>query len=148
MSKVRQFLKLLMPPIISKIREARLRNRHFLGPYATYEKALSQVKSDAFYGKVWQKHTNAKLLAPKKIEEHVLPQHQVVLAALISQLSLSGSSPGRPIKIVDWGGWGTSRRDYVRGFICGKTDVCRDRQRPIDRTREANPTDYQVCRFL
>ena len=148
MSRVRKFLKLMMPPIISKMREARLRNRHFLGPYATCEEALSQVKNDAFNGEVWERHTNAKLLAPKKIGEHVLPQHQVVLAALVSQLSVSGFSPDRPIKIVDWGGGGgTARRDYVGGFICGRTDVCRGRQRPIDRARKTGSTGHQVCRF-
>jgi hypothetical protein len=105
MSELRNFLKLMTPPIISKWRQTRLRNRQSLGPYASYEEALAQVKSDAFSGAVWEKHTHTKLLDPSSdIREKILPQHQVVLAALVGQLSISGLASERSLKVVDWGG--------------------------------------------
>ncbi len=105
MSKLRRFLRLMTPPIITKWRQARLRNRQALGPYASYEEALAQVKNDAFSGAVWEKHTHKKLLAsPNDIRDKTLPQHQVVLAALVGQLSISDIASERPLKVVDWGG--------------------------------------------
>ena len=104
MSKLRRFLRLMTPPIITKWRQARLRNRQALGPYASYEEALAQVKNDAFSGAVWEKHTHKKLLAsPNDIRDKTLPQHQVVLAALVGQLSISDIASERPLKVVDWG---------------------------------------------
>jgi hypothetical protein len=129
MSKLRNFVKLITPPIISKWRQARLRNRQALGPYDSYEAALAQVKNDAFSGAIWEMRTHAKLLAfANDIREKILPQHQVVLAALVGQLSTSGIASERSLKVVDWGGSrGAFRRHCFWGATCGEAGVCRGR---------------------
>jgi hypothetical protein len=125
MSKLYPILRLLMPPIILKMRQDRLRSRHLLGPYATVEEALSQVKKDAFKGDVWEKHTNKKLLAPKNIDKDILPQHQVVLATLVGQLSISRLPLARSLKIVDWGGGGGGavRHRHVWSHFISKAGI-------------------------